>query len=129
MSKNNSNHTAVASSAQDKILFPLSLLILAASIVGYYVYSEVHPVVRVLSMLAGVGVSLFVMSKTEKGRGWIHYLGSVKKEVQTVVWPTRQETVQMTLIVFVVVTVMGVFLWLVDMFFLWAVQLLTGQGG
>ena len=129
MSKNNSNHTAVTSSAQDKILFPLSLFILAASIIGYYVYSEVHPVIRVLSMLAGVGVSLFVMSRTEKGRGWIGYLSRVKKEVQTVVWPTKQETIQMTLIVFVVVILMGVFLWLVDMFFLWAVQLITGQGG
>ncbi|NPA71513.1 MAG: preprotein translocase subunit SecE, partial [Gammaproteobacteria bacterium] len=38
------------------------------------------------------------------------------------------ETTQMTLIVFVVVILMGIFLWLVDMFFLWAVQVLTGQG-
>ncbi len=119
----------VAETPQDKFLFTFALLLMAASLVGYYVYSEAHAVIRVLGLLTGLGVSVFLLSKTEKGRGWIHYLAQVKKEVLTVVWPTRQETIQMTLIVFVVVVIMGFFLWLVDMFFLWAVQLLTGQGG
>lgn len=128
MSKKIENQQVVGS-PQDKFLFTFALLLMAVSVVGYYVYSEVHAVIRVLGLLAGLGVSVFLLSKTEKGRGWIHFLAQVKKEVQTVVWPTRQETIQMTLIVFVVVILMGIFLWLVDMFFLWAVQLLTGQGG
>jgi len=128
MSKKIKNQTATGSS-QDKLLFTLALLLMAASIVGYYIYSEAHAVVRVLGMLAGIGVSVFMLSKTEKGREWIHFFVLVKKEVQTVVWPSRQETLQMTLIIFVAVTIMGIFLWLVDMFFLWLVQLLTGQGG
>jgi len=129
MSKKIENQPVVTESPQDKFLFVFALLLMAASVVGYYVYSELHAVARVLGLLSGLGISVFLLSRTEKGRGWLHYLGQVKKEVQTVVWPTRQETVQMTLIVFVVVILVGIFLWLVDMFFLWAVQLLTGQGG
>ncbi|BBN58730.1 MULTISPECIES: preprotein translocase subunit SecE [Hydrogenovibrio] len=106
-----------------------ALVVLIASVVGYYVYSDAHAVVRVLGMLAGVALSGFIFYQSEKGQAAFKYLSNAKKEVRQVVWPTRQETVQMTLIVFAVVIVMSIFLWLVDMFFLWAVQLLTGQGG
>jgi preprotein translocase subunit SecE len=44
------------------------------------------------------------------------------------VWPTRQETIQTTLIVFALVFLVGLILWLLDMFLFWAVTLLTGQG-
>ena len=50
-------------------------------------------------------------------------------EVRRVVWPSRTETLQTTLAVLVVVLLVGIFLWLLDMLLLWAVQLLTGQGG
>ena len=44
------------------------------------------------------------------------------------VWPTRAETVQTTLAVILMVFLVGIFLWLLDMLLLWAIQLLTGQG-
>ena len=44
------------------------------------------------------------------------------------VWPTRQETMQTTLIVVVMVILVGIFLWLLDVVLLWAVSLLTGSG-
>lgn len=116
-----------ASKDMPKVL--LAVLILASSIVGYYYFSDLHPVARVLGFLVGLGASGFVFYQTEKGRSWFDFLVQAKREVRQVVWPTRQETVQMTLIVFLIVIIMGIFLWLVDMFFLWAVQLLTGQGG
>ncbi|MDX1795156.1 MAG: preprotein translocase subunit SecE [Hydrogenovibrio sp.] len=106
-----------------------ALALLIVSLVGYYFYSDAHAVVRVLGLLAGIALSGFVFYQSEKGQSWFKYLSNAKKEVRQVIWPTRQETVQMTLIVFAVVIVMSIFLWLVDMFFLWMVQLLTGQGG
>ena len=106
-----------------------ALLLLLLSIVGYYKFLEVHAVARVLGLLAGVGLAVFVFYQSAKGRSWFKYLSSTKKEVSQVIWPTRQETTQMTLIVFVAVIIMSIFLWLVDMFFLWGVKLLTGQGG
>ncbi|MEA2094042.1 MAG: preprotein translocase subunit SecE, partial [Pseudomonadota bacterium] len=49
-------------------------------------------------------------------------------EVRRVVWPSRQETVQTTLVVLLMVLLVGIFLWLLDMVLLWAIQILTGQG-
>ena len=45
------------------------------------------------------------------------------------VWPSRRETTQTTLLVLAMVILVGLMLWLFDMLLLWAVKLLTGQGG
>jgi preprotein translocase subunit SecE len=45
------------------------------------------------------------------------------------VWPTRTETTQTALAVLVIVLILGIIVWLLDMMILWAVRLLTGQGG
>jgi preprotein translocase subunit SecE len=52
-----------------------------------------------------------------------------RTEVRKVVWPNRTETTQTTLYVIIMVIIIGIFLWLLDMFLLWATRLLTGQGG
>jgi preprotein translocase subunit SecE len=63
------------------------------------------------------------------GRTTWAFIGNTRTEVRKVVWPTRAETVQTTLAVLFVVVLMGVVLWLMDMVLLWAIRLLTGQGG
>lgn len=127
MSKEIENNSA--GSSMNAVKMSAAIAILAISLFGYYHFSEAHAVVRVLGVVAGIGIAAFVFYQTTTGRSWFDYLNHSKREVRQVVWPTRQETVQMTLIVTVVVILMGIFLWLVDMFFLWGVQLLTGQGG
>ena len=117
------------SSSLDTAKMLLAIVVLVGSLLGYYIFQEIHAVIRVLGVVAGVAVAIFIMYQTTVGKSWFHYLSQAKREVKLVVWPTRPETVQMTLIVFVVVILMGIFLWLIDMFFLWAVKLLTGQGG
>ncbi len=57
------------------------------------------------------------------------FLQQVRAEVSKVVWPSRQETMQTTLIVFVMVLIMGIMLWLFDMLLMNIVRALTGQGG
>jgi len=127
MSKQVQEHKA--SNPMDTAKLVLAVVVLVGSLVGYYVYAEAHAVLRVLGVIAGVAVAAFILYQTTTGRGWYNYLMHAKKEVNQVVWPTRPETTQMTLIVFVVVIIMGIFFWLIDMFFLWGVKILTGQGG
>jgi preprotein translocase subunit SecE len=50
-------------------------------------------------------------------------------EVRKVVWPTRQETLQTTLIVIVMVLILGILLWLFDMVLMAILRFLTGTGG
>jgi preprotein translocase subunit SecE len=49
--------------------------------------------------------------------------------VRKVVWPTRQETLQTTLIVIAMVVIVGVLLWLFDLVLVGILRFLTGQGG
>lgn len=106
-----------------------AVAVLIGSIVAYYAFSHLHAVVRILMVLAGVGLAGYVVYTTALGESWFRYVIHTKKEIRQVVWPTRKETAQTTLIVVIAVIIVGIFLWLIDMFFLWAVKLLTGQGG
>jgi len=51
-----------------------------------------------------------------------------KQEVRKVVWPTREETIRTTLLVFGMVFIVGLLLWLLDWGLLTAIKALTGQG-
>jgi len=53
----------------------------------------------------------------------------VNSERQKIVWPTREETLQTTLVVLVVALFGGVLFWLLDLFLLFVTSRLTGQGG
>jgi preprotein translocase subunit SecE len=113
----------------DTVKLFVAVAVLLGSIVAYYALPHLHAVLRILMVLVGVGVAGFIVYKTALGESWFRYIIHTKKEVRQVVWPTRKETAQTTLIVVVAVIIVGIFLWLIDMFFLWAVKLLTGQGG
>jgi|LauGreDrversion4_2_1035121.scaffolds.fasta_scaffold47447_2 preprotein translocase subunit SecE len=49
-------------------------------------------------------------------------------EVKKIVWPTKQETVQTTLIVIIMVAVTGTMLWLLDNFMIWLIAKLARLG-
>jgi len=98
----------------DKIKFALALLLLAAGIVGFYLLSEQAMILRVLAVLAGLGVSAAVSWQTEPGRRFFDFAKEAVVEARKVVWPTQKETLQTTGLVFAFVLVMAVFLWLAD---------------
>ncbi len=56
-------------------------------------------------------------------------MGAARTEVRKVVWPSRQETMQTTLMVFIIVTILSIFLWFVDMLLGWGVKVLLATGG
>ena len=49
-----------------------------------------------------------------------------RSEIRKVVWPTRQETTQTTLIVVAVVLVMALLLWGLDSLLGWLVSMIVG---
>ena len=116
------------SSRLDTLKLGAALLLLAAAITAFYYFDEQMIVVRVLGLLAVAGVALALAARTGFGREIIGFVSGAESEVRRVVWPSRQETVQTTLVVLVMVFLVGIFLWLLDMVLLWAIQILTGQG-
>ncbi|MBE0434414.1 MAG: preprotein translocase subunit SecE [Methylomicrobium sp.] len=123
--------TQVESSASvgDVVKQVFSIVFVIAGLAGFYYFSEYPLLYRVLSLVVIVLIAMGLMLTTQVGQGfWVFALES-KQEVRKVVWPTRQETMRTTLLVFAMVLIVGVILWLLDMFLFWGVRLLTGQGG
>lgn len=115
-------------SVMDKVRYVVAVGVLLASLVAYYFFSELPLAARVAVMLVGVAIAAGLVWTTTKGLSVRKHLHDTRREVAQVVWPSREQTIRMTLIVFGAVVVVGGFLWLIDMFFLWGVQVLTGRG-
>ena len=113
----------------DKLKLVAAALILLGAIVAFYLFSEQALVVRVLGLLVAAGVAAAVAIRSEPGAAAWNFGRGALVEVRKVVWPSRKETTQTTLVVMAMVVVVGIILWVFDMFLSWAVQLLTGQGG
>jgi preprotein translocase subunit SecE len=105
-----------------------AILLLGAGIYGYYYFADVMVVLRVLGLLAVAAIAIGVVYQTVIGRQIVGFVSGAQNEVRRMVWPSRTETLQTTMAVVFIVLVVGVFLWLLDMVLLRAVQFLTGQG-
>ena len=112
----------------DTMKLGIAVLLLAAGIAAFYKFDDQLLVLRVLGLLAVAGISIFIAAQSTTGRSIIDFIGGAKTEVRKVVWPTRAETMQTTLAVMLMVFLVGIFLWLLDMVLLRAIQMLTGQG-
>jgi preprotein translocase subunit SecE len=113
----------------DTVKLLVALVVLLAGVAGFYLFEEQSQLLRVLGLLGTSVVAVLIALQTARGRSIWKFGADARTEVRKVVWPTRQETIQTTLIVLVVVLIMGIFLWLVDMMLLSIVRTLTGQGG
>jgi preprotein translocase subunit SecE len=112
----------------DKIKIGLALLLVVAGLAGFYYFGESPAIVRLGSVLAGLIAAAFVFWTTVPGKQFYVYAQESAAETRKVVWPTRKETIQTTLIVFAFVVVMSLFLWAVDAGLLYIVKKLIGTG-
>lgn len=113
----------------DTLKLVLAVAFLVGGIVGYYYYEDESILLRVAGVLAGLAVAAVLAMLTDKGRELWRFIQGSRIELRKVIWPTRQETFQTTLTVFVFVLILSIFFWGLDFFLLWASRLLTGQGG
>ena len=111
---------------RDKVILFLAALIAAAGIGGFYYFGEQPDIIRVLILLAGLGIATVVFFLTALGRATKELLRGAMREMRQVVWPERKETMQVTAIVFALVLVTAIFLWGLDRVLLLVVQKITG---
>ncbi len=117
-----------SSSGLDTVKLLVALMLLATGIFGFYYFEEESVLFRVLGLLAVAGVAVAVALQSNPGRRTWIFAVDARTEVRKVVWPTRQETWQTTLVVFGMVLLMALILWAVDLGLMKAVQAITGQG-
>ncbi len=117
--------TQVASRADTFKLLAAGAIVLTA-LAAFYVFANHSLLVRVIGLLVATGVAVAIAFKTELGAETLEFIRGSRSELRKVVWPTRAETTQTTLIVIIMVVVMGLLLWLLDVLLLWLVRLITG---
>jgi preprotein translocase subunit SecE len=104
----------------------LVLAIIAAGIYGNTIYATVTLLYRALAGVALAGLVVLIALQTEKGHAAWNLAKEARVEVRKVVWPTRQETTQTTLIVVAVVLFVSLVLWGLDSSLSWAIKGLIG---
>jgi preprotein translocase subunit SecE len=121
-------HTSGAG-ALDTAKLVLAIAILVGGIAGFYLLGTYPLAVRWVLVLVALALGAFVALQSAQGRAFWAFVQGSRIELRKVVWPTRQESLQTTLVVFVAILVMGIFFWVLD----WALgsvtRALTGQGG
>ena len=106
-------------------LLAAGALVLVA-LVAFYVFANHSLLVRVIGLLLAGGAAVALALRTEPGAETLEFVRGARAEVRKVVWPTRAETTQTTLVVIAMVVIMGLLLWMLDLLLLWLVRLITG---
>jgi preprotein translocase subunit SecE len=118
-----------AGSRYDTVLLVVSALLLIGGMGSFYALDpQLSKLPRLGIMVAGLAASVALVYRTALGRLVWSYLVGANVERRKVVWPTRQETVQTTLVIAVFVLLASLLFWGLDSALLWGVQKLTGRG-
>lgn len=102
------------STTVDKAKLGLSVSLVLASLVGFYLLSKQGQLAQWGALIAGLVAAVVVFLTSEPGKQFLAFGRDSWREVKKVVWPTRKEAIQMTAYVFAFVVVMALFLWLTD---------------
>jgi preprotein translocase subunit SecE len=98
----------------DFIKWSLVLLIVAAGVYGNSYYSGESVLYRALALITLAAVAIIIALQTAKGVAIADVIRGALVELRKVVWPTRAETNQTTLIVIVFVIITSIILWALD---------------
>jgi preprotein translocase subunit SecE len=104
----------------------LVIALVVAAIGGNYYFAAESLIFRVLGVLVALGLAVALALTTERGKAVNRLRKEAWVEVRKVVWPTRQETVQTTLVVIGFVLVVALILWLVDTLLSFGIKFVIG---
>jgi len=107
----------------------LAIALLIAGIAAFYLLDSRPDWQRWGSTGVGVVAALAVFAFSPMGRRFWQFILDSRVELRKVVWPSRQETLQTTAVVFGFIVIAAFFFWILDLLLAWATRLLTGQGG
>ena len=117
--------------SQSGVLDIIKLVIAAAALIGglyayYYFEADVAQALRVLMVLGGTAAGIAIAMTSLQGQRLWHFIQGSRVEIRKVVWPTRTETTQTAIAVFVFTLVMMLFFWALDTGLLWLTRKLVG---
>jgi len=124
------NMATQTETSQSGALDIVKLLIAVVALVGglyayYYFANDVAQALRVLMVLGGAIAGIGIAMTSTQGQQLWHFIQGSRVEIRKVVWPTRQETTQTAIAVFVFTLVMMLFFWGLDSGLLWLTRALV----
>ena len=116
--------------SESGVLDTIKLLIAAAALVGglyayYYYEASIAQALRVLMVLGGTAAGIGIAMTSTQGQRLWRFMQDSRIEIRKVVWPTRQETTQTAIAVFVFTLIMMLFFWALDSGLLWLTRSVT----
>ena len=123
-----SEKTENQSNALDMFKWVVVFALLAGLVTANTMYGEISVLDRAIAIVVVVGIAGFIAATTEKGSTFLSFAKESRTEVRKVVWPTRQEANQTTLIVLAATLIMALILWGLDGIIVRVVGFITGIG-
>ena len=113
----------------DKAKLGAAIAAVIAGVAGYYVLGSDAAWLRWICVGAGLAVAALLLAFSQYGSEFNQFMASARVELRKIVWPTREDTLKTTGIVFLFVAITGFFFWGLDLLLSWATRALTGTGG
>ena len=104
----------------------LAVLLVAGGIGGFYYFGDKPDLVRVAIVLVTVALAVVITATTAVGRNAWEFFKGARLELRKVVWPQKKETMQITLVVFVMVIIVAFYMWVIDWGLHKIVRVITG---
>jgi preprotein translocase subunit SecE len=98
----------------DRLKWLVVLVIVVGMVVGNAYFSQTSLSIRIAAMIVAGIVGLIIAKTTNSGEKAWGFIQETRVEMRKVVWPTRQETIQTTMVVVAIVAAMALILWGVD---------------
>lgn len=99
----------------DKFKFVVAAIFLIAGIAVFRVLpDDTNGIFKLLAVLIGIALATLTAFTTNAGKNFSNFVKEAITETKKVVWPTRKETIQTTMVVFGFVLIMAIFLYLTD---------------
>jgi preprotein translocase subunit SecE len=117
---------AAAQSPLDWLKWLVVLVLVGGGVFGNWYFQDQPLLYRVVGLIVLAGLAALMVVQTDKGRAAWTLMKEARSEIRRVVWPKREETVQTTLIVLVLVLIFGLILWLLDSGLSWLVSRVIG---
>ncbi len=109
----------------DRVKLIIAALLITGGFVSFYYFQDMALLYRVLILLAAIGAAIVVSVKTVLGMQLVGFARGASLEMRKSVWPSRRETTQTTMIVLVMVSVVGLMIFIIDSVLRWVIKALV----
>ena len=116
----------IAGNGLDWLKWLIAVALLASGVFGNWYYQDESLLMRVIGLIGVAVVAVGIALQTQRGAAIWTLLKESRGEIRRVVWPTRDETLQTTVIVLALVLVFALILWLLDSALSWFVSSVIG---